>query len=216
MTDSTQKSILELRREYTRGSLDLQDLAQDPIEQFHKWFQEAHTSLVNDPIAMTLSTVSHEGQPSSRIVLLRGADSQGFRFYTNYTSHKAQDLAANPRAGLSFFWSELDRQILIEGTVQKLTEEESKQYFSTRPRGNQLSAWASDQSKAVASREELERVFEKYENQFPDEIPKPEFWGGYLVTPIRIEFWQGRASRLHDRFLYTREATSWKISRLAP
>jgi pyridoxamine 5'-phosphate oxidase len=211
-------SIADLRREYTLAGLRRTDLDPDPIRQFRKWFQQAVDAGVIEPSAMTLATGTPGGELSSRIVLLKGIDERGFVFYTNYESRKGKELAANAHAALSFFWAELERQVCVSGLASKLSREDSEAYFKTRPRGARLGAWASHQSDVIANREVLEQRFNEMEAKYPgDAIPLPSFWGGYLLAPTRIEFWQGRPNRLHDRFRYTRQAeASWLIERLSP
>lgn len=211
-------SIADLRREYTLAGLRRTDLDRDPIRQFRKWFQQAVDAGVIEPSAMTLATGTPGGELSSRIVLLKGIDERGFVFYTNYESRKGKELAANAHAALSFFWAELERQVCVSGLARKLSHEDSEAYFKTRPRGARLGAWASHQSDVIANREVLEQRFKEMEAQYPgDTIPLPSFWGGYVLAPTRIEFWQGRPNRLHDRFGYTKQADgSWRIERLSP
>jgi pyridoxamine 5'-phosphate oxidase len=211
------KDVSELRREYPGRPLTKEDAAQSPIDQFDRWFNEALEADLIDANAMTLATASAEGIPSARIVLLKGFDESGFRFYTNYQSRKGRDLADNPRASLCFRWSELERQVRIEGNVEKLSREVSAAYFEKRPRLSQLSAWASIQSSEIESRKALEQNFNKMKKRFEDQdIPIPDFWGGYLLQPVRIEFWQGRPARLHDRIVYMKEDEAWQLLRLAP
>jgi pyridoxamine 5'-phosphate oxidase len=211
--------ITHLRTDYVSSGLRLSDLEADPFHQFSHWLQEAlHTAGIVEPQAMTLSTATKQGYPSARIVLLRGYDEQGFVFFTNYESPKGQELAENPRAALTFYWGELHRQVRIRGIASKILEEESDRYFVSRPRDSQIGAWASNQSRVIKERAELENMVKalhsKYEGQ---EVPRPKHWGGYRVWPHEFEFWQGRPSRLHDRFCYTRQAeNSWRIDRLAP
>jgi pyridoxamine 5'-phosphate oxidase len=211
-------SLTDLRREYASRALDEQDAHADPIEQFAIWFAEALQSQLLDVNAMTLATASATGEPSARTVLLKGADQNGFVFYTNYSSAKGRDLAANPRAALLFFWAELERQVRITGSVTKTTAAESDQYFHSRPIESQIGAAISEQSRPIEHRSVLERKFEELVTKYKDaEVPRPANWGGYRLTPDAIEFWQGRKSRLHDRMLYTRQADgSWTRSRLAP
>ena len=194
------------------------DLLTDPIKQFHEWLNAAREAGVEDPSAMNLSTVGADGRPSSRIVLLKGADEDGFRFYTNYASKKAEEIEKNEKVALHFFWAPLSRQVAIGGKVQKLCREESMAYFATRPRESQVSTWASCQSEEVSGREELEKAFICCDDKFKDGmIPMPPDWGGFIVQPDFFEFWQGRPGRLHDRFIYTKDLeTGWQISRLAP
>ncbi len=214
----SETDVAALRRDYTRHGLRRSDLEPEPFAQFGRWFSEALATQSGEANAMTLATASASGSPSARIVLLKGWSAEGFVFYTNYRSAKAGDLEANPQAALLFFWDALERQVRIEGTVEKISREDSAAYFQSRPVGNQLGAWASEQSSVVASREELEaqmtELTEKYTGQA---IPLPPFWGGYRVKPQRMEFWQGRQARLHDRFRYTCVQNSdWQIERLAP
>ncbi len=210
-------SIADLRREYRNHFLTEQDAAADPLTQFKQWFEEAQRSELLDANAMTLATVSATGEPSARTVLLKGADDLGFVFFTNYESAKARDLAENPRACLLFFWAELERQVRITGAVSRVSREESAAYFRSRPRESQIGAWVSPQSRTIPNRGVLEENFESLTAQYDgDDVPVPPFWGGYRVTPERVEFWQGRPSRLHDRLLYTSTATGWTRVRLAP
>jgi pyridoxamine 5'-phosphate oxidase len=210
-------SISSIRKDYQLQSLSESDVKQDPIEQFGKWWDEAIASSIDEVNAMTLSTVTAEGKPSARIVLLKGFDERGFVFFTNYESNKGAQLTANPFASLVFFWKELERQVRIEGICEKVSEQESDDYFHSRPIGSQLGACASPQSRVIESRRVIENNLEKLQDQYRDmEIPRPAHWGGYRVVPQAIEFWQGRSSRLHDRIKYTKENQSWKIVRLAP
>ena len=191
----------------------------NPINQFAKWFQELPGAGVNaqDSISMTLSTSTKEGWPSARIVLMKSFDDQGFVFYTNYNSRKGVELSDNPRACLLFYWPQLWRQVRIEGRVERVSADESDQYFHSRPLGSKTGAWASDQSQPIETREELEKRFEEFDLKFADNIPRPPHWGGYRVKPEVIEFWQGRENRLHDRLRYTlRSDGNWLIERLAP
>ncbi|HEY4414868.1 MAG TPA: pyridoxamine 5'-phosphate oxidase [Verrucomicrobiae bacterium] len=213
-------SLADLRREYNFGGLRHADLEASPIAQFKKWFAQAETALAKNQLdvnAVTLATADKNGQPSARIVLLKGLDERGFIFFTNYDSRKGRELAENPNAALNFFWPELERQVGIAGALEKTNRAESEKYFQSRPRGSQLAAWASSQSAAVPDRATLETKWQALEKQFPHAIPTPPNWGGFVLRPKRIEFWQGRPSRLHDRFSYTRQADdSWKIERLSP
>ena len=211
-------TLADLRREYASRALDEQDAHVDPIEQFTIWFDEALQSQLLDVNAMTLATASASGEPSARTVLLKGADSTGFVFYTNYDSAKGRDLAANPRACLLFFWAELERQVRITGSVAKTSADESDAYFHTRPIESQIGAASSPQSRPIANRAHLEERYAEFAAKYKDSIvPRPANWGGYRVVPDAMEFWQGRKSRLHDRLLYTRQADgSWTRSRLAP
>ena len=198
--------------------MDERDLAGDPLEQFRRWFDEAAAAGLDLPEAMSLATVDDGGRPSARTVLLKGLDARGFLFFTNYESRKAQELAANPQAALVFHWAlEPRRQVLVAGRAERVPAAESEAYFRTRPLGSRLGAWASHQSDPVASRAELERAFAEAEKRFGDDPPLPPFWGGYVLVPERLEFWESRANRLHDRFCYTRnEDGSWRRQRLAP
>lgn len=212
-----QQNVEALRREYSRRALSEDEIADDPIEQFAIWFRQALAADLPDANAMTLATASAKGKPSARIVLLKGFDQLGFRFYTNYQSRKGRELEENPHASLCFFWPELERQVRIEGEVKKMSREDSAAYFEKRPRLSQLGAWASSQSSEVESREALQQNFEKMKERFDGkDIHMPEFWGGFSVQPARIEFWQGRPGRLHDRIVYSKENSGWTISRLAP
>lgn len=207
----------QLRRDFESAGLERSSLEEDPVRQFERWFIEARNSGVEDVNAMTLATASTDGSPSARTVLLKSFDEQGFSFFTNYDSRKGHELAANPKASLLLPWLALNRQVIIEGTVEKLPREQSRAYFSSRPRASQLGAWASRQSSALDSRETLEGRLQALEEQYRDEeVPLPDFWGGYLVKPYRLEFWQGRPSRVHDRFEYRRENGEWRIQRLQP
>jgi pyridoxamine 5'-phosphate oxidase len=209
--------INTLRHDFSKQTLDVIDVNTNPILQFEKWFNEALEASVNEPNAMTVCTASKEGKPSARILLLRNFDEKGFVYYTNYKSRKGTEIAENPYCALVFFWPELERQVRVEGSIQKQTTEESDIYFNTRPKGSKLGAWTSEQSKVISSREVLNEEYEKISKKFPgDAVPRPPDWGGYLLKPATIEFWQGRPSRLHDRILFTRENNKWKIERLAP
>lgn len=209
--------INSLRHDFAKQTLDERDVHIDPVLQFEKWFKEAVDAHVNEPNAMTVCTASKDGKPSARILLLRNFNEDGFVFYTNYTSRKGSEILDNPNCALLFFWPELERQVRIEGVLQKQTAEESDLYFKTRPRGSKLGAWTSEQSKVISSRDVLDKEYEILSKKYPGEdIPRPPYWGGFLLKPVSIEFWQGRPSRLHDRILYTKENGNWKIERLAP
>ena len=197
--------------------LDETTINRDPIKQFQSWFDDAVAAKLPLPEAMTLATTTLDGRPSARMVLLKQVDQNGFVFFTNYNSSKAAELDANPQAALVFYWSQLDRQVRIEGSVKRTSAQESRDYFKTRPRESQIGAWASAQSEVIASREELEQKAREVEAMFSDrEVECPEHWGGYRLLPDRIEFWMSRVGRLHDRILYQRTAGGWTISRLAP
>jgi pyridoxamine 5'-phosphate oxidase len=216
---SNPQQLQTLRREYTQARLNVAETHADPFKQFGKWFEEAMCADLLDMNAMTLATASREGYPSARIVLLKEFDENGFVFFTNYHSQKGQTLAENPQASLLFYWAELERQVRIEGRVEKVSPEDSDAYFHSRPLGSQLGAWASDQSQVIESKEILEKKLEILTEQYQDKtIPRPAHWGGYCLSPLRLEFWQGRPNRLHDRVLYTRQAANgeWQRVLLAP
>ena len=209
--------LADLRRTYVLGSLNESEVAADPMAQFKRWFDEAVTAKLPEPNAMTLATVGADGQPSARIVLLKGIDEKGFTFFTNYESRKGLDLAANPRAALLFHWVQLERQVRVEGRVEKVDDGESDAYYASRPLGSRLGAWASEQSREVAGRDVLEQRESEYRAKFGENPPRPAHWGGYRLVPTALEFWQGRPSRLHDRIAYRLDATDgWKIVRLSP
>ncbi|NOS57080.1 MAG: pyridoxamine 5'-phosphate oxidase [Cyclobacteriaceae bacterium] len=212
------KGMDELRKDYSKASLDINDVDKDPIGQFDKWFKEALAAGVPEPNAFTLSTISEGGRPSARIVLLKGLEQRQFVFYTNYQSQKGQELDGNPACALTFFWPELERQVRIEGIATRVQESTSEQYFQSRPRASQVGAWASPQSSIIVSRDILEAREREIEKKFEglNLLPKPKQWGGFAITPIEIEFWQGRASRLHDRVVYYLTDEKWIIHRLAP
>lgn len=209
-------SIYDLRREFESEPLSEKEVSASPFELFNTWMESAVDSGISDPNAFVLSTVREDGQPSSRVVLLRGYDEQGFTFFTNYNSQKGQELLKNPKAAINIFWKEFNRQIRIQGTIEKTSPQESDKYFNSRPTNNRLASIASPQSQILESREELEGFFEKVKVD-QDRIERPFHWGGYRLVPNRIEFWQGRPSRMHDRVNYfLQENGIWKIERLAP
>ena len=210
--------ISKLRQNYSLQTLSVKDILHNPIEQFAKWFQEAMDSQILEPNAFTLATANKEGKPSARTLLLKGFDKEGFVFFTNYESRKAEDLLQNPKAAMLFTWLDLQRQIRIEGDIEKVSQEESEEYFQSRPRGSQIGAWSSPQSQSIESREVLESNQKMMEEKFSglEKLPVPPFWGGYRVRPNWFEFWQGRESRLHDRIVYVLQNDNWEIGRLAP
>lgn len=211
-------NIADIRKDYKLQSLSEADIAATPKEQFDKWWDDAVKSDIPEVNAMTLATVDKDGVPAARIVLLKGHDERGFVFFTNYNSAKGNELAHNANACLVFFWKELERQVRITGVTEKISAEESIAYFNSRPDGSKIGAWASPQSLAVAGKAWLKETFDYYLERFKHgEIPKPPHWGGYRVKPVKVEFWQGRPSRMHDRILYTQQTDgSWKTGRLAP
>jgi len=210
-------SLADLRKDYSLAGLLERNLARDPFRQFDQWFREAEGAKLNEPNAMTLATSDREGIPSARTVLLKGVDGRGFTFFTNYESLKGRDLAANPHASLVFPWLELERQVIIAGTVTKVSREESDAYFQSRPLGSQLGAWASAQSTIVPDRDTLEASLNAIKKRYAGQIvPTPPHWGGYRVSPTTVDFWQGRRNRLHDRLRYRRTDDGWTIERLAP
>lgn len=208
----------DVRREYLKGGLQQENLADQPIEQFERWLQQSIDAKLQDPTAMTVATVDADGQPSQRIVLLKHLDEKGFVFYTNYGSRKSQDIGSNNKVSLHFPWHMLERQVKVCGVAERVPKAESLAYFLSRPKESQLAAWASEQSRPVSSRQLLMQQFNAMKDKFAKgEVPLPDFWGGYRVVPTRIEFWQGGANRLHDRFEYKRQADGrWSIERLAP
>jgi pyridoxamine 5'-phosphate oxidase len=219
MSDATPDPLLELRHNYDRETLDEANAAGDPFTQFGRWITDALAANLREPNAMTLATVGENGVPSARIVLLRGWDNRGFVFFTNYVSQKGREIHANPAAALVFFWDVLERQVRITGRVDKLRGEESDAYFARRPRGSRISAWASPQSQVIPNRALLEERIAEAEGRFADmDVPRPPHWGGYRVQPERVEFWQGRVNRAHDRLVYTYEVPGdyWKRERLGP
>ena len=209
--------LQKIRRSYKLSELSKNSVDEDPFAQFNKWFEEVIEAKITDPSAMVLSSVDHERKPSSRIVLLKEMDERGLIFFTNYLSRKADDFAENPAASVLFFWKELERQVRIEGTVEKTNRKISEDYFQTRPRDSQIGTWVSKQSTEIANRKFLDDKYEELEKKFgDDEIPLPEYWGGYRLIPNYFEFWQGREKRLHDRICYKLERHGWNIFRLAP
>ncbi len=213
---STLHALLTLGRGVTKGLTEL-TAAEDPIRLFSQWFEDARQSGIFLPEAMTLATATPGGVPSARMMLLKGVDERGFVFYTNYDSRKAGDLAANPRGALVVHWAVLERQVRVEGPIERVSEEESAAYFRTRARGSRIGAWASKQSARLASRAELEQRFAEADRRYVgDDVPLPPFWGGYRLRPERIEFWQGRLNRLHDRLQYDRDGDRWQVTRLYP
>ena len=209
-------NVADLRQEYMRAGLSEAQAERDPIRQFESWFQDALRAQLPLPNAMTLATLSAAGAPSARVVLLKGIESGAFVFYTNYFSRKGRELEARPAACAVFLWSDLERQVRIEGAVEKVGAEESDAYYATRPLGARLSAWASAQSERLADRSVLEKLFTEKQRALGEHPPRPPHWGGYRLLPQAVEFWQGRADRLHDRLLYKRQGKSWAIERLAP
>lgn len=211
------KSIADIRKDYSLLSLDENTIADNPVTQFTSWWNDAVDSAIPEINAMTLATSTPNGAPSARIVLLKDYDENGFVFFTNYESQKGKQLAANPQAALVFFWKEIERQVRIEGTVEKVTAAESDAYFNSRPEGSRLGAWASPQSEVIKNREILNDNVKHFTASLKNNITRPPHWGGYRVMPLKIEFWQGRSNRLHDRILYTKtNKGSWKAERLAP
>ncbi|GGV17861.1 pyridoxine/pyridoxamine 5'-phosphate oxidase [Kitasatospora herbaricolor] len=210
--------LAAMREHYAHEGLAEADLADDPVTQFTRWFHDAGRAGAAEPNAMVLSTADAEGRPSSRTVLLKGYDRRGFVFYTNYGSRKGAEIAANPHAALLFPWITLARQVIVQGRVEKVGRDETAAYFRTRPHGSQLGAWASEQSSPVDGREVLEQRYAELERRYPEGegVPVPPFWGGYRVVPEVVEFWQGRANRLHDRLRYVAEGAGWRVERLCP
>jgi pyridoxamine 5'-phosphate oxidase len=209
--------ISHFRRDYLKSGLQRKGLDPDPIQQFNAWFEQARITDIADPTAMVLATVSADGQPSQRSVLLKYFDTNGFVFFTNYGSRKATEIASNSKVSLLFVWLELERQIIVSGTASRISTADSARYFMSRPKDSQVAAWVSSQSHPLSSRQMLLQKFHEMKTKFAEgKIPLPTFWGGFRVVPTAIEFWQGRKNRLHDRFLYTPDNDGWKIERLAP
>lgn len=213
----TISSIADLRKDYTRETLNETDVDPNPFVQFQRWFDQAVSAELPEPNAMTLATATQDGIPAARIVLLKAVDDRGFTFFTNYNSNKGKELEANPQAALVFLWTELERQVRIVGTVEKVSAEESDRYFFSRPHNSRLGAWASEQSEIIPSRDVLEQKLAALKVEYEHrEVPRPPHWGGFRVIPREVEFWQGRSSRLHDRLLYRRSGESWTIERMSP
>lgn len=209
-------SLAQLRKNYTLGQLSETEVPHKPLPLFQQWFDQAIKAECPEPNSMTLATADKAGNPSARIVLLKGADENGFTFFTNYESQKGKDLAVRPQAALLFHWHELERQVRIQGVVERVSPQESDEYFHSRPPASRIGAWASPQSAAIPNRQFLEDAEARFKAEFGDAPPRPEHWGGYRLRPTEIEFWQGRPSRLHDRIHYQLQDDGWKISRLAP
>ena len=215
--DKTPHDLAQMRKSYEQAELDESNIRPQPVAQFHQWFDEAVRAKLPEPNAMTLATVSAEGRPSTRVVLLKGADEHGLVWFTNYNSRKGQDLLAKPVAALQFFWPELERVVRIEGRVERVSAEESDAYYQRRPIGSRIGAWASPQSQVLSSRAELEAIWKAQQAALGDDPPRPAHWGGYRLIADHWEFWQGRSSRLHDRIAYEHQADgAWLIQRLAP
>jgi pyridoxamine 5'-phosphate oxidase len=215
MSDSTQW-FESLRVSYEQGELNESDINHNPLDQFNKWLEEAIKNQVPEPNAMVLATVNKDGQPGARNVLLKSADDNGFIFFSNKNSDKASDLKQNPNCTLLFSWLSQHRQVIVKGKAEEISKEESNTYFQTRPYGSRISAWVSEQSQVIKNREELEKRVKEVMDKYPENVPMPDHWGGYLVKPESIEFWQGRPSRLHDRIRFTKKANTWAIERIAP
>ena len=208
--------IADIRRDYRMATLNEAMTGDDPLTFFSTWFAEAENAAIEEVNAMVLATCGTDGRPQARIVLLKGQDATGFVFFTNYNSAKGHEIAANPNAALVFFWKELERQVRIEGRIEKVSAAESDAYFQSRPAESRLGAWASDQSSPIADRQVLEKSYNDFKQKFGENIPRPEHWGGYRLIPQNIEFWQGRSNRMHDRILFTRDGENWSKKRLAP
>jgi pyridoxamine 5'-phosphate oxidase len=209
--------LAAMRQEYETRGLSEHEVVDDPIVQFERWFADARQGGIAEPNAMTLATAGPDGQPSARVVLLKGVDRRGLTFFTNLASRKSGELTANPRAALCFWWGPLHRQVRFEGTIERVEDAEADAYFASRPYGSQIGAWASHQSAVLADRAELEAAERRYGARFAEgDVPRPEFWGGFRLVPQQVEFWQGRSNRLHDRLRYRRSADRWQLERLAP
>lgn len=209
------KSIKNIRTDYAKNELNFDDLTTHPYELFTLWMNDALKQLA-EPNAFVLSTVNSEGKPSSRVLLLRDLNDKGFNFFTNYNSQKSADIEANPFVCMNFFWNEVERQVRVSGRIEKLSAEDSDEYFNSRPYNSKIGAWSSPQSSVISSRDILNTNVEEFSKQYSDDVPRPNHWGGYCVVAEKMEFWQGRSSRLHDRFVYTLDGNNWKIERLAP
>jgi pyridoxamine 5'-phosphate oxidase len=209
------KSIKNIRTDYVKNELNFDDLTVHPFDLFKSWMTDA-LEQISEPNAFVLSTVNTEGKPSSRVLLLRDLDDKGFNFFTNYNSQKSQDIESNPYVCMNFFWYESERQVRVSGRIEKLPSESSEDYFNSRPYESKIGAWSSPQSSVIESREVLNKNVKDFSSQYTEDVPRPPHWGGYCIVPDKIEFWQGRSSRLHDRFVYSLEGEEWKIVRLAP
>jgi pyridoxamine 5'-phosphate oxidase len=215
MSDSTQW-FESLRVSYEQGELNESEVSHNPLDQFNKWLQEAIKNQVPEPNAMVLATVNKDGQPGARNVLLKSADENGFIFFSNKNSDKASDLKLNPNCTLLFSWLSQHRQVIVKGKAEEISKDESNTYFQTRPYGSRISAWVSEQSQVIKNRAELEKRVKEFMDKYPENVPMPDHWGGYLVKPESIEFWQGRPSRLHDRIRFTKKSNAWTIERISP
>jgi pyridoxamine 5'-phosphate oxidase len=209
------KSIKNIRTDYVKNELNFDDLTVHPFDLFKSWMTDA-LEQISEPNAFVLSTVNTEGKPSSRVLLLRDLDDKGFNFFTNYNSQKSQDIESNPYVCMNFFWYQSERQVRVSGRIEKLSSEASEDYFNSRPYESKIGAWSSPQSSVIESREVLNKNVKDFSSQYTEDVPRPPHWGGYCIVPDKIEFWQGRSSRLHDRFVYSLEGEEWKIVRLAP
>lgn len=211
-------NIADIRKNYSKQALTEESVMVEPIQQFELWLQEAISAEADEPTAFVLSTVNTSGQPAARVVLLKEVNPDGFVFFTNYDSRKGNELNSVPLAAMTFFWASLERQVRVEGSVEKVSEAISDAYFQSRPKGSQIGAWASPQSKEITSRSELEQADKSFTQKFEaaDKVPRPPHWGGYIIKPTMVEFWQGRPNRLHDRIVYEKHENSWRLKRLAP